>query len=752
MSDRGRYIVEAIVLEHRSPSELARTHKVSRSWIYKMLERFKRSCAHQVEARVQKLILKLRRDLTAAEDDPERAVRAALEIRRGISESPVTAGEVVSSAQRLQVAAPVSAILVGEQTYRTTREVIDYSEAAPTAAKAGAGAILAWHALAALPRRGVDLVREPRTPLVGRKRELELLVSTLTRAIEERSPQFVTLVGVPGIGKSRLVFELSKRFDQEREQITWRQGRCLSYGDGVSFWALGEIVKAQAGILETDRPDQAEEKLRKAVAALPLTMDEATWVEREIWPLIGSSGERSPEERSEERFAAWRCFLEAMAERKPLVLALEDLHWADDGLLDFLEELADRLRDAPLLVLCTARPEFLERRPAWGGGKTNVVTIALAPLSEDETGQLLEAVLEQRELEAEVREALVARAAGNPLYAEQFARVLEEIGAVQQLPETVQGIIAARIDGLPLADKAVLQDAAVIGKVFWPDAVEAIGDIPHREVRGRLVSLERKEFVQQARRSSVAGEPEYSFRHILLRDVAYAQIPRAARGERHRRAAGWIQSLGRPDDHAEVLAHHYLKALDYTRATEQGDSALAEHARLALRAAGQRALALASYAAAARFYSSALELWPESDAARVSLLVEAGRARHAADGTGIDLLEQAFQQLAADRDLEAAAEVGVDIARRFWLSGDRDRAYEYIDRALALTDDRRDSRSRAYALVERAAYHMNASDNAQASRLAAEALPLTDAPGMDDVRIRALDVLGSSRTFTGNVA
>jgi len=736
MSDRGRYIVEAIVLEHRSPSELARTHKVSRSWIYKMLERFKRSCAHQVEARVQKLILKLRRDLTAAEDDPERAVRAALEIRRGISESPVTAGEVVSSAQRLQVAAPVSAILVGEQTYRTTREVIDYSEAAPTAAKAGAGAILASHALAALPRRGVDLVREPRTPLVGRKRELELLVSTLTRAIEERSPQFVTLVGVPGIGKSRLVFELSKRFDQEREQITWRQGRCLSYGDGVSFWALGEIVRAQAGILETDRPDQAEEKLRTAVAALPLTMDEATWVEREIWPLIGSSGERSPEERSEERFAAWRCFLEAMAERKPLVLALEDLHWADDGLLDFLEELADRLRDAPLLVLCAARPEFLERRPAWGGGKTNVLTIAL----------------EQRELEAEVREALVARAAGNPLYAEQFARVLEEIGAVQQLPETVQGIIAARIDGLPLADKAVLQDAAVIGKVFWPGAVEAIGDIPHREVRGRLVSLERKEFVQQARRSSVAGEPEYSFRHILLRDVAYAQIPRAARGERHRRAAGWIQSLGRPDDHAECLAHHYLKALDYTRATEQGDSALAEHARLALRAAGQRALALASYAAAARFYSSALELWPESDAARVSLLVEAGRARHAADGTGIDLLEQAFQQLAADRDLEAAAEVGVDIARRFWLSGDRDRAYEYIDRALALTDDRRDSRSRAYALVERAAYHMNASDNAQASRLAAEALPLTDAPGMDDVRIRALDVLGSSRTFTGNVA
>jgi len=287
--------VSAAAAREADPEDLRTALRPFYAVVKREIERF----GGNVESLVGTIVTAVFGARMVHEDDPERAVRAALEIRRGISESP---GEVVSSAQRLQVAVPVSAILVGEQTYRTTREVIDYSEAAPTAAKAGAGAILAWQALAALPRRGVDLVREPRTPLVGRKRELELLVSTLTRAIEERSPQFVTLVGVPGIGKSRLVFELSKRFDQEREQITWRQGRCLSYGDGVSFWALGEIVKAQAGILESDRPDQAEEKLRTAVAALPLTMDEATWVEREIWPLIGSSGERGPEERSEERF------------------------------------------------------------------------------------------------------------------------------------------------------------------------------------------------------------------------------------------------------------------------------------------------------------------------------------------------------------------------------------------------------------------------------------------------------------------
>jgi DNA-binding SARP family transcriptional activator/class 3 adenylate cyclase len=714
----------------------------------------------------------------AHEDDPERAVRAALSIRRWASEKaedlqmrmavdtgaavvsvdsrpedePITAGDVVNSAQRLQVAAPADGILVGERTYRATRQAIDYRDTAPVEAKGKSGVIWAWEAARARPRRGVDLVREPRTPLVGRERELDLLVSVLARVVGERSPQLVTLVGVPGIGKSRLVFELAKTLEQEREQMTWRQGRCLPYGNGVSFWALGEIVKAQAGILESDRPEQVEEKLRAAAAEVLTAEDEAVWVERELRPLVGAGGELGLGERSGEGFAAWRRFLEGLAELRPLVLVLEDLHWADEGLLEFVDALAGRLRDAPLLVLCTARPELLERRPGWGGGKANALTISLAPLSDAETAQLVAAVLEQPQLEAGLREALLARAAGNPLYAEQFARVLAELGSLEELPETVHGIIAARLDGLLPPEKALLQDAAVVGKVFWLGALEAIGDVSRRQAEELLLGLERKEFVQQARRASVAGEAEYAFRHVLLRDVAYAQIPRAARGEKHRRVAGWTESLGRPEDHAEMLAHHYSSALEYAKVTGREDPYVAERARLALRAAGERALALASYSTAARFYNAALELWPETDPERVWLLVHAGRARYAADGTGIDLLERSFEELRSRGDLDAAAEVAVEVARRFWLGGDRDPAYSYIDRALELTEGRGHPRARAYALVERAAYHMNASEYPQAIRLAREALPLTEAPGMDEMHARTLDVLGASRAYSGDAA
>jgi DNA-binding SARP family transcriptional activator/tetratricopeptide (TPR) repeat protein len=713
----------------------------------------------------------------AHEDDPERAVRAALAIRGSAGESdeelqvrmsvdtgmalvsldarpegePITAGDVVTNARRLQVAAPVNGILVGEPTHRATLETIDYRATAPIEARGKSETIPAWEAVSAGPRRGIDLLREPRTPLVGRERELALLVSALDRVVEERSPQLITLVGVPGIGKSRLAFELSKTLDQDREQITWLQGRCLSYGDGVSFWALGEIVKAQAGILESDSPEQAEEKLRGAVAVVLTVEDEAAWVERELRPLVGAGGGLRQGVRSEEGFAAWRRFLDGLAEQRPLVLVLEDLHWADEGLLEFVDELAARLRDAPLLVLCTARPELLERRPGWGGGKANALTISLAPLSEEETERLVSSVLGQPLLDAELQELLLARTAGNPLYAEQFARMFTEIGSLEEVPETVHGMIAARLDGLLPQEKALLQDAAVVGKVFWSGAIESIGEVTRRQVEELLFALERKEFVQPARRSSVAGNSEYAFRHVLLRDVAYAQIPRAARADKHRRAALWIESLGRPDDHAEMLAHHYSSALEYARGAGREDPALAERARLALRAAGDRAFAVASYASAAHFYGAALELWPDDDPDRVWLLVHAGHARHVADGTGINLLEQGFEELCSGGNREDAAEVAVEVARRSWLVGDRDAAYTYIDRALELVEGRGDSRARAYALVERAAYHMSATEHPQAIRLVREALPLTEALGMDDLHVRALDVLGSSRASLGDV-
>jgi class 3 adenylate cyclase/tetratricopeptide (TPR) repeat protein len=715
---------------------------------------------------------------TAHEDDPERAVRAALAIRDWIVEErgdlhvriavntgealvsldsrpregeAMAAGDVVNSAQRIQTAAPVNGILVGEQAYRATRDAIEYREAKPVAAKGKAEPIPVWEALEAHSRFGLDLPRLARTPLVGRQRELDLLVSALARVREERSAQLVTLIGVPGIGKSRLVFELLKVVEREREGILWRQGRCLPYGDGVSFWALGEMVKAQAQILESDGPEQAGEKLRRAVTEVVSDPDEVSWVEQQLRPLVGVGGELGSGERAGEAFAAWRRFLGGLAETTSLVLAFEDLHWADEGLLDFVDELADRMRDAPILILCTARPELLERRPAWGGGKANALALSLPPLSNEETARVLASALEQPVLEAEVQEALLTRAAGNPLYAEQFARVLAEIGTFDELPGTVHGVIAARLDSLLPQEKALLQDAAVVGRVFWPGALTTISDVSGGQAEEHLFGLERKEFVQRAHRSSVASEPEYAFRHVLLRDVAYGQIPRADRVEKHRRAAKWIESLGRPEDHAEMLAHHYLSALEYAPAGEREDPGLTKRARRALRAAGDRALALASYAAAARFYSAALKIWPDDGPDRAWLLVHAGRAREGADVTGIDLLEQGFEKLRACGDADGAAEVAVDIGRAFWFRGDRDAAYFYTDRALELAEGRPESRAGAYARVARAAFYMIASESPEAIRLARETVPLVDALGIGRFRARVRDVLGSARGLSGDI-
>jgi class 3 adenylate cyclase len=390
----------------------------------------------------------------AHEDDPERAVRAALAIRDWVGEDAdmhvriavntgealvalgarpaagegMASGDVVNTAARLQAAAPVDGILVGEQTYRSTERAIEYRAAEPVVAKGKSEPLAVWEVVQARSRFGVDLAR-PSGPLVGREREVELLVAALTRAYDEQSAQLVTLVGVPGMGKSRLLAELFAAIDRGDRLVTWRQGRSLPYGEGVSFWALGEMVKAQAGILETDAPADAAVKLDETVVRLLPDEAEARWVESHLHPLAGlASDDDAAADRRGEAFAAWRRFFEALAEQRPLVLIFEDLHWADDGLLDFVDQLVDWLTDVPVLVVASARPELLARRPAWGGGKANATTVSLSPLSDEETARLVHALLERSVLPAEVQSALLERAGGNPLYAEEFVRMLAERG------------------------------------------------------------------------------------------------------------------------------------------------------------------------------------------------------------------------------------------------------------------------------------------------------------------------------------
>ena len=309
---------------------------------------------------------------------------------------------------------------------------------------------------------------------------------------------------------------------------------------------------------------------------------ESRWIERELRPLVGltSSNGKSGDGGSSAP-AAWRRFFEGVAEDRATVLVFEDLHWADAGLLDFVDDLVNWVRGVPLLVVATARPELLHRRVSWGGGKANATTISLPPLGDDETARLVSTLIAQPFELAEDQRALLDRAGERmPLFAEQYVRMLSERGTTAEVPESVQAIIAARLYALPIAEKELLQDAAVHGRVFWLEAVGKATGVESTEVGLLLDSLERKEFVGRERRYLVAGNSQYAFQHVLLRDVAYGQIPRRSRAGKHRRAAEWIEGLGRSSDHAELLAHHYLQALELGRAAGvEDDPSLLNHAR-----------------------------------------------------------------------------------------------------------------------------------------------------------------------------
>jgi class 3 adenylate cyclase/tetratricopeptide (TPR) repeat protein len=705
------------------------------------------------------------------EDDPERAVRAALAIRDWAREEDdlqvriavttgealvllgarpaegegMAAGDVVNTAARLQAAAPVNGVLVGESTYRATRDAIEYVEREPVAAKGKKDPVPVWEAVQARSRLGMDLEQRALLPLVGRIRELETIVGALERAQGEREPQLVTLVGVPGIGKSRLVAELFARLQMEPDLVRWRQGRALPYGEGVSFWALTEMIKAQAGIQENDSAESAEAKLRESVDGA-VEPDERAWVVEHLLPLLGLAQETP---RGGGSFPAWRRYFEGLAEQHALILVFEDLHWADEGLLDFVDHLAEWATGVPLLVLGTARPELLDRRPGWGGGKLNASTLALTPLGDDEAARIIHNVLEQSVLPIDTQRELLERAGGNPLYAEQFARLYVERGTADELPETIQGIVAARLDGLSDDEKRLVQDAAVFGKVFWTGAAAELSGLDLETVESGLHALERKGLIRRERRSAVGGEDEYAFRHVLVRDVAYGQIPRAVRGERHARAAGWIEGLGRADDHAELLAHHLGSALELARAAGGDDSALAERARIALRRAGDRALSLHAYAGAFRFYGAALELWPD-DGERPKIVAAHARARFRVEGDDADLAA-AIDALEAVGELEDAADLAALAAQAAWRAGSRPRAEELLSRGEQLLEGRTASRALAAVLAEKARLLAVGDAFDAADGAASQALELAEKLGLDELRANILGTQGVVRLSVGEL-
>jgi DNA-binding SARP family transcriptional activator/class 3 adenylate cyclase len=733
----------------------------------------------------------------AHEDDPERAVRAALAIRdtvADLNQTPATprleiqlgvttgealvatdstsdageagiTGALIANAARLQQAAPPGTVLVDEATWRATTHAVTYQRGKPVRAGGAAGPLPSWQPTAARSTVGAQLTRQPTTPFIGRHDELDLLKRCYARTVRDSMVQLVTITGEPGVGKSRLVREFAAFLDAQEQLVAWRQGRCLPYGEGIAFWALGEVVKAEAGILESDDPQTATAKLAAAVTAAVEEPAERDWVTTRLGPLVGLGGQTSGTAERSEAFTAWRGFLEALAARRPLVLVVEDLHWADEALLGFLEHLLEWASPVPLLLVGTARPELYDRAPGWGGGTRNATTIALSPLNEEETARLLSGLLARSVLPAELQRLLLLRAEGNPLYAEEFVRLLTDRKLLERrghrlhlaeggelpVPESLHALIAARLDTLWPEDKVLLQAAAVVGQVFWSGALAAMSQVDEQQVNQALRSLARKELVRPVRRSSVAGQAEFAFWHVLVRDVAYGRLPRAARADKHRRAAEWLQALSpdRVKDRAELLAHHWQAALEFARAAGQETAALAARARVALREAGDRALELNVFATATRWYSAALELWPAGEPERPQVLFRLGQARFHADAAGADVLTEARDELLAAGEREWAAEAEAMLGTLAYWQGQQ--GSHHYRRAAALLAKAPPSRAKASVLGELASWLMVAGKADEAIRTGREALAIADHLGLNDMRARALNSLGSARLHSGDV-
>jgi class 3 adenylate cyclase/tetratricopeptide (TPR) repeat protein len=736
---------------------------------------------------------------TAHEDDAERAVRAAiatlervedlnraqpklgLAVRAAVATGEaivdleaepekgesVLAGDVVNTAARLQAAAVPGTLIVAERTYLTTREAVDYESLGTLDVKGKAEPVAAWRVRSVRP--SLRAPEEAATPFVGRAEDLALLERTFARALRESSVQLVTVVGEPGIGKTRLIAEFRRSIENGAEPVTWRRGRCLPYGEGVTFWALGEIVKAEAGILESDSPAQARQRLAATLAQVVSEPSEREWMARHMAPLVGApaADDVGADERAESAFTAWTRFIEALASVRPLVLAIEDVHWADEPLLSFLEHLVDWAAGVPLLLVCTTRPDLYERRPGWGGGKHNSATLALSPLTGDETSELLDALLAKTELPRETRDDLLERAGGNPLYTEQFVGMLVDQGIVElgrsirgdipiRVPETVQAVISARLDTLSAEQKEVLQNAAVVGKVFWTGAIVFMSGREASEVEELLHELARKELIRRTRASSVKEELEYHFGHVLVRDVAYAQIPRGPRAQRHRAAAAWIEQLAgaRIIDHAELLAHHYVQALALTRAAGDGaaQGELEEAARRFLVLAGDRALQV-NVDSADAYYRQALELLADGQPGQPHVLAKLGEVARLAgrmpEAEG--LYAEAIPALRRQGDSRASGEAMIGLVQVLRDRGRTAPARKLLGEATELLE-------REPPGIELALAYLHAARDASVSGRSREAIPAAEKAislcrrlGLEHHVARALQFRGIPRVDLGDV-
>jgi class 3 adenylate cyclase/tetratricopeptide (TPR) repeat protein len=719
---------------------------------------------------------------TAQEDDAERAVRTALDLVTAVSalgeeigapelalragvltgEAAVNlaaegegmvAGDLVNTAARIQAAAAPDTVLVGDATRRATAAAIAYEPLGEHALKGKSEPVPLFRALRVTSiRGGARASGELEPPFVGRARELRLVKEHFHGAAEERKAHLVSVVGIAGIGKSRLAWEFEKYLDGPVDEVLWHRGRCLAYGDGVAYWALAEMVRMRALIAEEDAPEEALAKLRAMIGERIPDAEEQGWLEPRLAHLLGLA-EHAGGDR-QDLFSAWRLFFERLAERSPVVLVFEDLQWADSALLDFVEYLLEWSRAHPIFVLALTRPELAARRAGFGASGRNATTLSLEPLSPTAMEELLDGFVPG--LPDELRGRILERAEGVPLYAVETVRMLLDRGLLAregdayrptgtiealEVPETLHALVAARLDGLEPDERRVLQDAAVLGKSFTKAGLSALSGLGEQELEPLLTSLARKEVlsVQADPRSPERGQ--YGFLQDLLKQIAYETLARADRKAKHLAAAEYLtRAAGQAEQEAvEVVAAHYLDA--YEAAPDAADApAIRRKAAEQLALAGDRAASLAATEEAQRYFEKAAAFAEES-LWKAELAESAGRAAQAGGRypEALACYERAIELYRAEEEAKRIARVTAALGFTMWFSGDIAEGAERMEEAFATLADDEPGAELAELAEALARQRFFLAEFEAASDRVERALEIAEALVLPDVLVEALN-------------
>ena len=721
---------------------------------------------------------------TAREDDAERAVRAALDlvdavgilgpgiaaragvltgdaaVTLGASNQGLVAGDLVNTAARLQSVAPSGSVLAGEATMRAASAAIDFEAAGDHVLKGKAAPVPAWRALRVAAQRGgqgrSDL---PEPPFVGREEELRLLKDLITATGRDRRTRLVSITGPGGIGKSRLAWELEKYIDGISETIWWHRGRSPSYGEGITFWALGEMVRRRCGLLEDADEATTRERVRETVARFVPGDEDRRWVEPALLTLLGL--EPAPSGGRDVLFAAWRIFFERIAEGGTTVLLFEDLQWADTGLLDFIDHVLEWSRGVPLLVVTLARPELFDRRAGWGAQVRNLTKLDLEPLGVEAMRALLNAFVPG--LPAAAVDSILSRADGMPLYAVETVRSLVadgrlvrdgavyrpvgELGALA-IPETLRSLIASRLDALDPADRSLVADASVLGQTFSLAGLAALSGVGDAELEPRLRLLVRRQMfdLEMDPRSPERGL--YAFVQALIREVAYGTLAKRDRRARHLAAARYYEALG-DDELAGALANHYVSAHEASTEGPEAD-AVAVQARIALSGAADRAATLGSNDQAVAYLRSAIALTTEP-AARAELLLRAGQTATRATRyqESLAMVREALDLATDAGDPVLQSRAGAALGEAFIDAGDSSSAVEALEAAEAVFPSDGPRAVQAEVLTHLSRAYMRINDPRRSVEAADRALELAEALDLTRLIAEALDNKGSSLGYLG---